>query len=735
MRSSCFAELPGNTRFILVSGLVIVILTAGVLSYIYHERIQRPIYCARTGTGPFEAPGELNRFVVALQPDGILWDPSGQRLAHRVVLGGIAAVCLVELVCYGTLSRRWIERMTRCASCLLLLSLSLLPAFLAALAGAGADGLTVSLGLTSVYVAYLYGPRMRRPGWQLPSAVLSVLLIAAAWGPALAMRFDLSGFDWGDIEHFMAHWVVVVGPTDRLLHGAPLYEAARPFYGGLTTLLAVGLQRVWGEFSLRDYCVFIAGLQAVGLVLALYVYYRLTGRRWALCLLPLILAGCNHHFSEFWYHYPNHTAWRHIAFPAALSVYVLLRRTGIQGCAFGLGCSSLLALIHNVETGVAITAGNLTYLIFRECAQVTGPSLRTITMRAMTWIFGGSVGFAGWMLCSRLVLGNFPDLVSMGEAFAVPFRFTSSGLGSLWLGQFQPLALVILAHATFALIYSWLDRPRRKRWSTALRSSVAATILVWFAYYFYRPRPEYLLGYHLLYGCLLADLLRLLALSRSPRIPSLPKGVAFFIVGMVVVPIVVTQCFEQWPSYCAGLTRIMKPPSKSNATLIAGVTVPAGTRADMLKRKAEFLRGRAADGPVVYLTEDSYLIPKASGVWPALSIACIFYESKTRQRYEAALRGIRTALVTEIYVDEKSTVGMPGGVPESRWPPYPRYSQEFFRYLRHDLGTDFQLVGIREGWEVWQRKPCLPSSDPGILREPSRQKRGKWRSLFKFSAL
>ena len=158
--------------------------------------------------------------------------------------------------------------MTRCATWIFLLSLSLLPGFLAAIAGT--DGLAISLGLTCVYFAYQYGPRMRRPGWQLPSAVLSVLLIAAALGPALAMRFDLSGFNWGDIELFMAHWVIVVSPADRLLHGAPLYEAARPFYGGLTTLLAVGLQRIWGEFSLRDYCVFIAGLQAVGLVLALH---------------------------------------------------------------------------------------------------------------------------------------------------------------------------------------------------------------------------------------------------------------------------------------------------------------------------------------------------------------------------------------------------------------------------------------------------------------------------------
>jgi hypothetical protein len=598
--------------------------------------------------------------------------------------------------------------MTRIATCLFLLSLSLLPGFLPAIPST--DGLALSFGLTCVYLVYQYGSQLRRPGWQLPSAVLSVLLIAAALAPALAMRFDLSGFHWGDIEEFMEHWLIVIGPADRLLHGAPLFKSAQPIYGGLTTLLAVGLQRTWGEFCLRDYCVFIAGLQAVALVLALPVYYHLTGRRWALCILPLVLAGCNHHFSECWYCYPNHTAWRHIAFPVALSVYVLLRRTGVQGCAFCLGCSSLLALVHNVETGIAITAGNLTYLIFRECAEVTGPSFRTIIMRAVAWIFGGSVGFAGWMLCNRLVLGRFPDLSSMREQYSLTLCFTSTGFGSLWPQQLQLLPLVILAHATFTMIYSWLDRPRRKRWSTALRSSVSATILVWFAYYFNRPGPEYLLSYYLLYGCLLADILRLLASSRSTHLPILSKVMASFIVGIVIVPIVVTQCIEQWPGYRAGLKLIVEPPSEPCATSMAGVTLPAGTRADMLKRKAKFLRDRAADGPVVYLTEDSYLIPKVSGVWPALSIASIHYESLNRQRYEAALHEIRTAPVTEIYVDDKSTVGMPGCRPEASWPPYPRYSQEFFRYVRLDLKVDFQLVGVREGWEVWQKHSRVPDT-------------------------
>ena len=122
------------------------------------------------------------------------------------------------------------------------------------------------------------------------------------------MRFDIAHMHsvythfskettWGFVEESMEHWMIVVSPTDRLLHGAPLFKTARPYYGGLTTLLAVAIQRVWGEFSLRGYCTYFAFLQAICLVLAARVYYVFTGRRWALCLLPLVFAGCNFHFN------------------------------------------------------------------------------------------------------------------------------------------------------------------------------------------------------------------------------------------------------------------------------------------------------------------------------------------------------------------------------------------------------------------------------------------------------
>jgi hypothetical protein len=706
-----FADLSGTKRLILVGGIVVAILLAGLLTYRAYRRIPRKAYDAKASKGLFDAPREMNRLLIEAQQDGVLWDPLGQRLAHFVVLAGIAGVCLADLASGGRWSRRWIEGKTRLAFWALMASLCLIPKLLQPMVWQ--SSLVPFLGLSTVGLAYQFGPWMRRPEWQRTFAICLAVLIVAALGPAVAIRFDIAHMHsvythfskettWGFVEESMEHWMIVVGPTDRLLHGAPLFKTARPYYGGLTTLLAVAIQRVWGEFSLRGYCTYFAFLQAICLVLAARVYYVFTGRRWALCLLPLVFAGCNFHFNTS-LEYPNHTAWRTVAFPVAVWILVLLRPTTIRVCAFVLGCTSLLALINNVETGVAITAGNLTYLYFRTQANKNDRCARTTFTLVTVWVLGAVVGLLGWLLCCRLLLGAFPDLAAVTEQLYLARLFSSTGFGSIRPRDLELLALLILAHAAFAWIYSWLDRPRHQRWLTALRASVAATILVWFAYYFNRPSKEYLHDYHLLYGCLLADLLRLIVASGSQRLPLLIKGAAIVIVGMVVIPITLTQCSEQWPEYCRGVRLILTPPSPAVATEVAGAIVPAGERADMLLRKANFLREHV--GPVVYLTADSYLMPKASGVWPALSFVDIFWESHTRRHYESALAEIRRAAVTEIYIDEERSVRQPGDLPETMWDPYPRWSREFFRHVRHDLESDFELVDVREGWEVWRRRP------------------------------
>ena len=123
----------------------------------------------------------------------------------------------------------------------------------------------------------------------------------------------------------------------------------------------------------------------------------------------------------------------------------------------------MLALINNVETGVAITAGNLTYLYFRTQANKNDRCARTTFTLVTVWVLGAVVGLLGWLLCCRLLLGAFPDLAAVAEQLYLARLFSSTGFGSIRPSDFHPLALLILAHAAFALIYSWLDRPRRQR--------------------------------------------------------------------------------------------------------------------------------------------------------------------------------------------------------------------------------------------------------------------------------
>jgi hypothetical protein len=102
------------------------------------------------------------------------------------------------------------------------------------------------------------------------------------------------------------------------------------------------------------------------------------------------------------------------------------------------------------------------------------------------------------------------------------------------------------------------------------------------------------------------------------------------------------------------------------------------------------------------------LIPKVSKIWPALSFADLLFKSVIYTQYEAALREIDATPVNEIYVDDPSTVGMPESIPVANWPPFPRAYNNLFTQLREHLKTEFQLVGIQSGWEVWQRKLRRP---------------------------
>jgi hypothetical protein len=110
-----------------------------------------------------------------------------------------------------------------------------------------------------------------------------------------------------------------------------------------------------------------------------------------------------------------------------------------------------------------------------------------------------------------------------------------------------------------------------------------------------------------------------------------------------------------------------------------------------LRRRADYIRARSAEPPV-YLTADSYLVPKLSGVFSAMPALDFCWQSLDRTTYERALDAIVRSPSGRVYLDAES-VGA-----------FNTVCGPFYGQVRQDLGRSFDKMGEEEGWEVWKRR-------------------------------
>jgi hypothetical protein len=141
----------------------------------------------------------------------------------------------------------------------------------------------------------------------------------------------------------------------------------------------------------------------------------------------------------------------------------------------------------------------------------------------------------------------------------------------------------------------------------------------------------------------------------------------------------------------------------ANSLKASGVWLPDNAISAAIQTKAAFIRQRAEKGEVIYLTENCYLIPKLSGVWPALPVAEPFWESPDKVRYERLVRSIVDSQHDEIFFDAPSTVASSES-PSTGW-----NSADFYAGLRQRLANEFTQAETRDGWERWTRKERMAS--------------------------
>ncbi len=688
-----------RSKSLLAGGAVCVTLLVGWLAYsAYYARHPDVPFDAGRATGMFDHPRQLNTYLLRFVPTA---DATGQKLAHRAMLLGLGA--LMALASFWP--RRWEPAVRPLAGLCAVLVVGGGLVFAHFWTNRPVDWRIVGLGALVPLALGALGPLWAwRPVNRL-FAMLTLVVLAALTVPGLFVRLDLSFHPWSSIEIIQAHYAYVFSQGDRLAAGARLAEDVVPYYGLLTPLVTGAAQRWLGDLSLHAYMRMIEFLQAVYILAALYVYHYHARRKWVLCLAITFFALLTYHFYQFYLNSgtPNHTAWRAIAFPVALAVLVRVRKLPLPRSAFVLGLTACLAVLQNAETGLAVTAGLLTFVaVHHPPAHEFRPWLCSAARTAFAFATGVLVTGVGYVVVYRLLLGEWLEPRALAGVFQYMRLMADHGLGSTRLA-FHPLAVLMFVHAAYVLIRVWLDRRRVGRFRPSFRAAAAAMILTWFAYYANRPDPEYLTSFHVLYGVLLLDLLRPLLVVSRRRALWAPALGALAVLTLVVVPAAIGQTAAAWEWYVKGVHVLRNRPDDRIATRLSGVYFPNERRAAELWVKARFLKSLDRSRPVIYLTVDSYLIPKVSGVWPALPLVDVFWESLTPRQYAKLLRRIVASGVDVIYFDSDESIASYRTPLHPPLPPLPG-SREFFRELRKDLAPHFERSEVTSGWEVWKRR-------------------------------
>lgn len=693
-----FAAINGERRTVIVLALVAIIWAVGLGIFLSCTPKSPQITLPASPNEPlFDEATGLNRYIAgAPAPAPAPADSRGLRRAHLAVLLSLVGIAAASFV----LRRRWSDRLGRAAFATAVLVLAAVIALLPGACALVAQETTIVQRLGAfcgLAILCLLARRRKQKLLQWPAlaACIGLLLLFAIPGERLTLIYT---GDWDITEIRMNHWLYVVSHADRLLHGARLHDGATPSYGQLTTLVNVALQRLLGEFTMRDHLAFLVGLQTLVMLALLRTYYFVSRGVWLLCWPALVVAGCN-----FWlltWLEPNHSAWRYFMLWLVPWALTMLSAAGVHRAALGAGFVSCLAVIHNVETGVAAAAGCVAFIAYR--ARHLAP--RQLAAVAVQACLGFAAGFFCWTMLCLLTLGRAPDLVAAMKQATLFKVMSSTGFAAALPTAVDPLAVVILGSCCFTLAYRLLDWRRSQMPAHAVQFGVAAAALVWFAYYANRPHRAYLYGFFPLLGCLLIDQLRLVSVGLRGRLPLTATTCAAAAISWVIVPVVKQQCklqYQMAPRAAQDVARTQ--PIRYVPEL--GVYLPDDARTGAILQRAEYLKSRASPG-LVFLTVDCYPIAKIARRWPDLPCADIFWECLHVQQFAAAWSALENKRVAEILLDPHDWLA-------SCSCHLPVYASErrYLLAIRDRLAQEFDFVGAEAGWEVWRRRGQIRTVD------------------------
>ena len=680
-RALVFRPAPAPAAAALAATLGVLLLGATVLGA--YERLRHPVpFALDFRSTPFHGPHEASTHLSTIKP---FFDARGQSLAHVAMTAAVALLTLLGM-------RRGVER------------------------GRGGDAAAVAAVLATL-LAWRLLPGPREGAYLAGLAVLAALVLLgrvltgragnALFGGALVAALgvvtvpgflhppDYTGIPWWEVVYGQAHYATVVAPADLLGAGRALFDEVRPDYGLVLPVLLGGYERRFGPLDLGSTVRLLIALQALYLALGAWVFARQARGRLLYALLALVTVTPWFHFDHKGLRFPNQTPWRTIGMALALAVLAALSGRARRRALFVLGLTSGAALLLNFESGVAVSVAAAVWACFRF--GLLGPGIAARDRLESAGLFGLGIAAAVAALAALvpLWLGEPLDLPRLPQLVANA-AFTASAGFSGWRLTADPWPVAMFAHAAFVLLHAGFGGGRPAGARTAFRAAVAALLVVWFAYYANRPHPWNLSSYYLPYGVLFVDLLRFVALRARRRRVDGPLAVAAAVLALVALPNLAFQAGKGARQVKDALDPALRGAAPARGRLLSGVWL-ADPPARELEERARFIAGRTSGGPPIYLTSDSYLVPKLAGAFPALPVVDFCWQATTRPLYEGVLEAIERSGRSEVYLDAPGTHTHAAS-----------YCAVFYDGVRTRLGARFEKSGAVSGWEVWRRRAGPP---------------------------
>ena len=529
---------------------------------------------------------------------------------------------------------------------------------------------TVALPLLARVVARL----PRQWSWLLLGATSAAVVLPGLFQPVVLAHMSpaiVRTIEW--------HYDAVLGGALTLLAGDRERHLG---YGYLMSVAKALLDRQVGPLSFAGDIRLVQTLNVAYALAAVAACWAWDRTRPALAALTLALVLPwihNNHQNVF---FPNQSGMRFIFVPLAL---ILLR------CSHGLaprhagpaaGALAALALLWNLETGMAVTAAVAVHLGARA---------------GRSWSAWGSSGLGfGAGLAAAGVATTLLSGVGLGVwplQFGIPRKLIERTTGGLGYGY--PLHVDLLAILVFGCaVWAVLDLAIAARAGvvdprTIDAAALGVLVLVWAPYYVLQPHPWNLWSYLLPGGLLLGERL----FPPGPRPPWLRIPVV--LAATIAVPAVAVGAWQTWQSLERGraLPSVAALDAEKVGLRVSGVMLTAPD-ARAIEARAEYLQ--TAPGGTVVLTGNTYLLPGLTGRVELFPYRDLAYAGTVRRQVDELVTSLRTRAPALVLVDDPATLA-----PDD-------LHRRYLGQLEAAIADRYRREGLASGWVVWKKTAAGP---------------------------